>query len=83
MLMAYFRMVHGSGTLGVAFPTENPIPLEPDSENRYSVLEIADYFEQLADGIGAQFEKSRDRFDYEGRKGCFTKLPQMHFTYLQ
>lgn len=83
MLMAYFRMIPASGTLRVAFPTEKPIPLEPDSENRYSVLEIADYFEQLADGIGAQFEKSRDRFDYEGRKKCFLKLPQLHFTYAQ
>lgn len=77
--MTYFTLLYRSGVTTIAFPTENPITLEADSAGLYSVSEIADYFEQIADEIGWKFEKSRVNFAYAKRKRCFRFLEEIHF----
>lgn len=81
MLMVYFRLLRRSGITTIAFPTENPIPLKADHAGQYSVSEIADYFEQIADEIGWKFEKSRVIFAYAKRKACFKALEEIHLTH--
>lgn len=78
--MAYFKLLSRSDTLRVSFPAENPLPLMTDSADKYSILEIADLFEQKADNIGMQFEKSRLNFAYAERKECFYLLIKMNFS---
>lgn len=74
MWMIYFERLERSGVERIPFPTKNPLSLEVDSAGQYSVSEIGNYFEQVADEIGMQFEKSRDQFAYEQRKLCFKSL---------
>lgn len=80
MLMVYFRLLCRGGIAQIAFPTEKQIPLESNSAGQYSVTEIADYFEQIADEIGWKFEKNRVNFAYAKRKECFKALEDMQFT---
>lgn len=69
--MVYFRRLGRSGVATVDFVTEKSIPLMADDQGRYSVLDLAAYFEQEADEIGEKFDQSRRQFSYGKRKDFF------------
>lgn len=64
----YFKMMDDDGQGSVClFLGENA----ENSRREHSCREVSEYFEQQADLLGAQMDRARKQFGYEGVKSCF------------